>query len=106
MRKISEYLSVARSELNDRAYARIPAIFDYYLETTLFVPRVDWETFQQFHAGYQGHRLEDIILNHFADLLFCYADAGIFQFALIRRRAPAKKCALYCKRCFWAKGFV
>ena len=63
-RKISEHLSVARCELNDRVYARIPASVDYYLETTLFVPKDGLGNLcSNVHAGYQEHRLEDMILN-------------------------------------------
>ena len=105
MRKISEYLSVARSELNDRVYARIPAIFDYYLETTLFVPRVDWKTFQQFHADYQGHRLEDIILNHFADLLFCYADSGDFSVCFDPQARAREQVRAVLQNVFLGEGF-
>ena len=105
MRKISEYLSVARSELNDRVYARIPAIFDYYLETTLFVPRVDWKTFQQFHADYQGHRLENIILNHFADLLFCYADSGDFSVCFDRQARAREQVRAVLQKVFLGEGF-
>ena len=105
MRKISEYLSVAKCELNDRVYARIPAIFDYYLETTLFVPRVNWETFQQFHAGYQEHRLEDMILNHFADLLFCYADSVDFSVCFDPQAHDCEKVRFVLQKVFLGEGF-
>ena len=105
MRKISEYLSVAKCELNDRVYARIPAIFDYYLETTLFVPRVDWEIFRQFHAGYQEHRLESIILNHFADLLFCYADSGDFSVCFDPQAHDREQVRFVLQKVFLGEGF-
>ena len=105
MRRISEYLSVARSELNDRVYARIPEIFDYYLETTLFVPRMNWETFQQFHADYQEHRLEDMILDHFADLLFCYADSGDFSVCFDPQAHDREKVRLVLQKVFLGEGF-
>ena len=105
MRKISEYLSVARSELNDRVYARIPEIFDYYLETTLFVPRMTWETFQQFHVDYQGHRLEDMILKHFADLLFCYADSGDFSVCFDPQAHDCEKVRFVLQKVFLGEGF-
>lgn len=105
MRKISEYLSVARSELNDRVYARIPEIFDYYLETTLFVPRMNWETFQQFHVDYQGHRLEDMILKHFADLLFCYADSGDFSVCFDPQAHDCEKVRFVLQKVFLGEWF-
>ncbi|MBR3917599.1 MAG: hypothetical protein IKJ59_02545 [Clostridia bacterium] len=75
---INEYLSVAKININDYIYNFIPSIFDYYLETTLFNPKVNWETFKQYYSSYQNHRFDDIILNHFAEVLFCYFDSGDF----------------------------
>lgn len=75
-RKISEHLSAARVELNDRVYAFLPWLFDYYLETTLFVPKAGWETFMSYHLAYQEHRLCDMICAHLAEFLVCYSDSG------------------------------
>lgn len=75
---LSEYLTVARIDSNKHCYSIIPSIFDYYLETMMFNPKVDWETFKQYHSDYQEHRFDDIILNHFAEILFCYFDSGDF----------------------------
>lgn len=75
---ISEYLTVARIELKDYSYSFIPVIFDYYLETIIFNPKVDWEIFKQYHYKYMEHRIEDIIINHFAEVLFYYFDSGDF----------------------------
>lgn len=78
MQNISEYLTVARIESNNYSYNFIPLIFDYYLETIMFNPKVEWEIFKQYHSNYQEHRFEDIILNHFAEVLFYYFDSGDF----------------------------
>lgn len=75
---LSEYLSVAKINVKDCFYNFIPSIFDYYFETTLFNPKVNWETFKQYHSDYQNHRFDDIILNHFAEVLFLYFDSGDF----------------------------
>lgn len=78
IQNLSEYLTVARINPNNHSYSFIPSIFDYYLETIMFNPKVDWETFKQYHSNYQEHRFDDIILNHFAEVLFCYFDSGDF----------------------------
>lgn len=75
---LSEYLTVAKIKLNDYNCSYVPLIFDYYLETVMFTPKVDWEIFKQYHSAYQEHRFEEIILNHFADILFYYYDSGDF----------------------------
>ncbi|MBQ2661823.1 MAG: hypothetical protein IJF80_04120 [Clostridia bacterium] len=78
IQKLSEYLTVARINLRNRDYSFIPLIFDYYLETIMFNPKVDWEKFKQYHYNYQEHRFDDIVLKHFAEILFCYLDSGDF----------------------------
>lgn len=78
IQNLSEYLTVARIESNDYDYSFIPLLFDYYLESMMFNPQVDWETFKQYHSNYQEHRFDNIILNHFAEILFCYFDSGDF----------------------------
>lgn len=79
IQNLNEYLSSAKSCINDHIYNFIPSIFDYYFETTLFNPKVNWETFKEFYSDYQKHRVDDIILNHFADVLFRYFDSGDFS---------------------------
>ena len=78
LQTLSEYLTVARIQLNNYGYDYIPLIFDYYLETIMFNPKVDWEIFKQHHSNYQEHKLDEIILNHFAEVLFDYFDSGDF----------------------------
>lgn len=78
LQNLSEYLAVARIKLNNYWYNYIPLIFDYYLETMIFNPKIDWEIFKQYHSNYQEHRLDEIILNHFAEVLFYYFDSGDF----------------------------
>lgn len=79
IQNLNEYLSVAKIKLKDLIYNFIPPIFDYYLETTLFNPKVNWETFKQYYSNYQNHRLDDMILNHFSEVIFCYSDSGDFS---------------------------
>lgn len=76
MQKLSEQLSMARVELNDQVYAFIPSLFDYYLETTLFIPKAGWDTFERYLLAYQEHRLSDMVCAHLTEFLICYYDSG------------------------------
>lgn len=78
MQNLSEYLTVAKIESNNYDRNFILAIFDYYLETLMFNPKVDWHIFKQYYSDYQEHRFEDFILNHYADILLYYFDSGDF----------------------------
>lgn len=78
IQNLSEHLAVAKITSSNHNYYLIPSIFDYYLETIMFNPKVDWETFKQYHFNYQEHRFDDIILNHYAEMVFCYFDSGDF----------------------------
>ena len=79
IQKLNEYLTVARINSNNYNYNFIPSIFDYYLDTIMFNPNIDWESFKQYHLNYQEHTLEDIIINHFSEMLFYYFDSGDLQ---------------------------
>ena len=46
-------MTVARIEQDDEAYSFIPKIFDYYLETIMFNPKVNWDFFKQYYYNYQ-----------------------------------------------------
>lgn len=78
IQKLSKYLTVARIDSSNYDCSFIPSIFDYYLESVMFNPKVDWEAFKQYHSKYQEHRFDDIIHNHFADILFGCFDSGDF----------------------------
>lgn len=76
--ELNEYLTVARINSNNYDRSFILSIFDYYLETILFNPKIDWEAFKEYYFKYQENKTEDIILNHFAEVLFTYFDSGDF----------------------------
>jgi len=75
----SGYLAVGSLPMNDKTYELIPWIFHYHLETTLFSPNIDWETFVQSYRDYMKHGASDFIINGFTDFLFTYADSGGFS---------------------------
>ena len=76
---LNEYLAVARIKVTESVCDFVPAIFDYYFETTLFNSKVSWEVFKQHFFNYQAHRLDEMILNDFTDMMFCYFDSGDFS---------------------------
>lgn len=75
----NEYLTIAKTKENDRIYHLLPSIFDYYLDTILFNPKISWELFEEFHINYLAHSLDDYIFNNIADILFLYFDSGDFS---------------------------
>lgn len=79
MQNLNEYLSIAKASLGNAVFDFFPDVFDYYLDTIVFNPKVDWKTFKQYYSNYQEHRFEDIILDHLAEILFCYSDSGDFS---------------------------
>ena len=76
IQRLNDYLTVAKTKGKALYNGIIPSVFDYYLETMIFHPKVDWETFKHFHNRYLEHRIENIILSHFAELLLYYFDSG------------------------------
>lgn len=71
-------MTIAKIHLSEQNYSFIPSIFDYYLETMIFNPKVDWETFKNYYYSYQDFIFDDIILNDFTELLFGFVDSGDF----------------------------
>lgn len=76
---LNEHLAAAKVRLNEAVYDFLPDVFDYYLDTIVFNPKVGWKTFKRYCSNYLEHRLEDMILNHLAEVLFCYSDSGDFS---------------------------
>ncbi len=79
-RKIkNKYLSVVKIDSNDNFYNFVPTIFDYFLESIIFNPKVSWESCEEFHFDYANHRAEDIIARGYTNILFFYFDSGDFS---------------------------
>lgn len=74
----SGYLTVGSLPVNDETYNMLPKIFNYYLETIYFCPRIDWMTFKDDYQNYMAHGTRDYVLNGFTDFLFVYRDSGDF----------------------------
>ena len=76
IQRLNEYLTVARTKFNKLNKSIIPSVFDYYLETIIFNPKVDWVIFKDCYNRYFEHRFENYILSHYAELLLFYFDSG------------------------------
>ena len=72
----NNYLAVAKLNLNGDAYRILPLVFDYYLETILFKPQLDWKVFKQFHCEYMLHSSKEYITRGYTNFLFTYFDSG------------------------------
>ena len=75
---INDYLSIARIRLSYQNNNFILSIFDYFLETLVLKPNIDWNAFKHYHSKYQEHRFDEIVINRLADVLFYYFDSGDF----------------------------
>ena len=64
---------------NKKFYEMIDKIFDYYLETTLFCPRISWETFVSLYEKYLENGVKDYVLNGYTDFVLSYIDSGDFS---------------------------
>ena len=57
----------------------IERIFHYYLNTIVFSPKVDWDTFVRSYSDYMNIVIDDYVLNEYTDFLFSYVDSGDFS---------------------------
>lgn len=75
---LNEYLTVARTCLDNEGCNFVSSVFDYYLETIMFNSKVDWDAFKGYYYNYQEHRFDEFIRNRFSEMLFFYFDSGDF----------------------------
>lgn len=75
----SGYLTAGSLPLDDETYKIIPWIFHFYLETTLFCPKINWETFVQTYSNYMKNEIDNYIINDYSDFIFTYSDSGDFS---------------------------
>ena len=79
IKRIDDHLMIAKTMVNEKVYKMLPQIFNYFLETIVFSPKVSWETFEEYYSHYMKNRNEDYIINGFADILFSYFDSEDFM---------------------------
>ena len=75
----NEYVSIAEAEASDMFYNYVPSIFDYYLDTILFNPKIDWNIFRRYYFDYQNCTYCHFIINDWAEIVFNYFDSGDFS---------------------------
>lgn len=75
---ISE-LSACRAKNCEETYNIFEKVFNFYLETIVFCPKVEWDFFVSFFAEYTRHSSADYVLNKYADFVFSYVDSGDFS---------------------------
>ena len=86
---LDDYLSVAKIKANDGVWSFLPFVLDYYLDTVLFSPKISWEAFIRYYSEYLKHRVDELINNDFADLLFFYFDSGDFSICFDPAKYPS-----------------
>lgn len=75
---IRNELVVCCAQNSEETYNIFEKVFHYYLETIVFCPKVDWDTFVNSYANYMSTVTADYVLNGFTDFLFSYVDSGDF----------------------------
>lgn len=79
MKRLDDYLSIARTRADNDFWKIFPRICDCYLNTVLFNPNLNWSLFEQLHSEYMERRNDDYIINNYTQFLFCYFDSGDFS---------------------------
>ena len=72
-------LIVCSAPANNETYKNMDKIFHYYLETTVFCPKIDWETFVNEYGNYMTNGSRDYVAKGYTDFLFTYFDSGDFS---------------------------
>lgn len=79
IKQLNEYLWVAKAKMDNESYKMLSCVFDYYLDTVLFVPQMEWDFFTQYHYEYMNHSNEDYVVGGFTQVVFSYFDSGDFS---------------------------
>ena len=72
-------MTVAKAENNEQLYENLQWIFKYYLETTLFSPKISFNEFETDFSNYIEESTKDYLTKGYTDFLFCYSDSGNFS---------------------------
>ena len=79
LRSMPLELTVSCAPVNDETYSMLDKIFHYYLETIVFCPKIDWETFVNEYGNYMSNAAKDYVAKGYTDFLFSYFDSGDFS---------------------------
>ncbi len=78
-KKINVFQWAASLPINNETFNFLPNLFNFYLETNLFCPKISWDKFIEIYKNYLQHGCSDFILNNYTDFLFTYYDSGDFS---------------------------
>ncbi len=72
-------LSVARVTFNDSLFDNLKWILQYYLETTFFVPKLEFDKFEKIFSCYMDNSPLDFLENNYTDFEFSFYDSRHFS---------------------------
>lgn len=76
---IEGMLYAAMAPVNDSTFLMIPKVFNYYLETILFCPKIPWKEFVAYHSKFMENGALEYVAQGYTDILFSYGDSGDFR---------------------------
>lgn len=79
IKKLDDYLSIAKVNSKEISFNLLYAIFHYYLDTYLFKSSLNFNSFEKFYSKYMEYTTDDYIVNEITDFLFRYFDSGDFS---------------------------
>ena len=71
-------LVICRAPNEQKTYQMLCPLFNYYLETIVFSPKIDWMTFMNSYRDYAKNGSRNYVVNGYTDFLFAYVDSGDF----------------------------
>lgn len=83
-------LTVCSAPNNKATYKIFEKIFHYYLETIVFSPKIDWNTFVDSYSDYMNIVTNDYVLNGYTDFMFSYVDSGDFSITFNPKQHDSK----------------
>lgn len=75
---VRQELTVCSASNEGIIYDMLEKIFHYYLETVLFSPKIEWNTFVNLYKNYMHISVSDYVVNGYTDFVFLYLDSGDF----------------------------
>jgi hypothetical protein len=79
LKKYKGYLTVAKATIDEQLYNEMQWIFQYYLETTFFSPKISFSEFETIYSKYMKQSTKNYIVNDYTDFLFGFSDSSDFS---------------------------
>ena len=71
-------LYVFHAPASQETYSMLNKVFLYFLETVVFSPKIDWNTFIRSYQEYTKYGTHNYIQKGYTDFLFSFVDSGDF----------------------------